>query len=301
MEAFVSSASPTASPAWYLSLMPLLFVLLWSTGFIGAKFGLPYAEPLTFLEVRYLLLVVLLVPFAILSRARWPNWRLAGHIAVSGVLVHAIYLGGVFLAIAHGLSAGLTSLVVGLQPLLTAVAVGPFLGERVSGRQWIGFLLGLCGVVLVVLEKLLAANHVGLSWSGFALAAASLLAMTVGTLYQKKFCSGMELRTGTAIQYLAAAAVNGVAALSLETMEIHWSHEFIFAVLWLVFVLSIGAISLLMVMIRRGAVAQVASFLYMVPPVTALIAWGLFDERLGLMALGGMAVAMAGVALVVRR
>lgn len=293
------ASSPLAEKA--LAAMPLVFVVLWATGFIGAKFGLPYAEPLTFLEIRYLALVAILVPLALMSRAKWPSWRLAGHIAVAGVLVHAVYLGGVFLAIAHGLSAGLTSLVVGLQPLLTAAIVGPFLGERVSARQWCGLALGLIGVGLVVGEKLLAASHVGLSWLGLGLALGSLVAMTVGTVYQKKFCTGMELRSGTAIQYCAAAVVNGVAALCLETQTVHWSAEFLFAVAWLVLVLSIGAINLLMLMIKRGAVARVASFLYMVPPVTAFIAWMLFDERLGMMALAGMVVAVLGVALVVRR
>lgn len=294
-----------ARSSWLIAAMPLVFVLLWSTGFIGAKFGLPYAEPLTFLEVRYLLLVILLLPFALLSRAQWPHWRLAAHIAVAGLLVHGLYLGGVFLAIAHGLPAGITSLVVGLQPLLTAVVVGPFLGEKVRGVQWLGLLLGLVGVALVVGEKLLAAAPAvgagAISTSGLLLAGMSLLAMTIGTVYQKKFCVGMELRTGAAIQYSAVAIANGLLAWSLETMQITWSGEFIFAVLWLVLVLSIGAISLLMLMIRHGAVARVASFFYMVPPVTALVAWALFGESLGGVALLGMAVTMVGVAVVVRR
>jgi drug/metabolite transporter (DMT)-like permease len=281
--------------------MPWVFVALWSTGFIGAKFGLPYAEPLTFLLIRYVLLVMILLPVALLGRITWPSWRLAGHIAVAGVLVHGIYLGGVFLAIAHGLSAGLASLVVGLQPLLTAVVVGPLLGERVAMRQWFGLLLGLVGVGLVVGEKLFLADSVGFSAVGIVLAAGSLLGMSLGTVYQKRYCGGMELRSGTVIQYIASAVPTAIGAYFMETMQVTWSGEFIFALLWLVLVLSIGAISLLMVMIKRGAVARVASFFYMVPPVTALVAWALFDERLGLMALTGMAIAVGGVALVVRR
>jgi drug/metabolite transporter (DMT)-like permease len=284
-----------------ITLMPWVFVALWSTGFIGAKFGLPYVEPLTFLLVRYLLLVAILLPIALIGRITWPSWSLAGHIAVAGVLVHGVYLGGVFLAIAHGLSAGLASLVVGLQPLLTAVVVGPVLGERVAVRQWFGLILGLVGVGLVVGEKLFLANAVGFSAVGMILAAGSLVGMTLGTVYQKRYCGGMELRSGTVIQYVAAAIPTAIGAYAMESMKITWSGEFIFALLWLVLVLSIGAISLLMVMIKRGAVARVASFFYMVPPVTALVAWALFDERLGLMALAGMAIAVAGVALVVRR
>jgi drug/metabolite transporter (DMT)-like permease len=284
-----------------ITLMPWVFVALWSTGFIGAKFGLPYVEPLTFLLVRYLLLVAILLPIALIGRITWPSWSLAGHIAVAGVLVHGVYLGGVFLAIAHGLSAGLASLVVGLQPLLTAVVVGPLLGERVAVRQWFGLILGLVGVGLVVGEKLFLANAVGFSAVGMILAAGSLVGMTLGTVYQKRYCGGMELRSGTVIQYIAAAVPTAIGAYAMESMKITWSGEFIFALLWLVSVLSIGAISLLMVMIKRGAVARVASFFYMVPPVTALVAWALFDERLGLMALAGMAIAVAGVALVVRR
>ncbi len=284
-----------------ITLMPWVFVAMWSTGFIGAKFGLPYVEPLTFLLVRYLLLVVILLPIALIGRITWPSWSLAGHIAVAGVLVHGVYLGGVFLAIAHGLSAGLASLVVGLQPLLTAVVVGPLLGERVALRQWFGLILGLVGVGLVVGEKLFLANAVGFSAVGMILAAGSLVGMTLGTVYQKRYCGGMELRSGTVIQYVAAAIPTAIGAYAMESMKITWSGEFIFALLWLVLVLSIGAISLLMVMIKRGAVARVASFFYMVPPVTALVAWALFDERLGLMALAGMAIAVAGVALVVRR
>jgi drug/metabolite transporter (DMT)-like permease len=284
-----------------MAVMPWFFVVLWSTGFIGAKFGLPYAEPLTFLLTRYIALVILLLPFALIGRVKWPSWRLSGHIAVAGVLVHGIYLGGVFMAIAHGLSAGLASLVVGLQPLLTAVVVGPLLGETVRLRQWLGLILGLGGVGLVIGEKLLTAHAVGFSTLGIGLACCSLVGMTLGTVYQKRFCVGMELRSGTVIQYAASAIPTAIAAYALETMHITWSHEFIFALGWLVLVLSVGAISLLMVMIRRGAVARVASFFYMVPPVTALIAWALFDERLGLMALAGMAIAVCGVALVVRR
>lgn len=284
-------------PDW-LRLTPGLFVLLWSTGFIGAKYGLPYVEPLTFLLVRLGLVAVVLGLVALATRAPWPkSWAAAGRIALAGLLVHGVYLSGVFLAIAHGLPAGVTALVVGLQPLLIAALSGPMLGERVSGRQWAGLLLGLAGVGLVVREKFaIDADHlIGL---GYALAA--LLGITFGTLYQKRHGTGMDLRSGTAIQYAATALVLAVAAPLTETMRIEWTGEFVFALLWLSFVLSVGAIFLLFALIRRGAAAKVSSLFYLTPPVTALVAWAMFDERLGAVALAGMGVAVAGVALVNR-
>ncbi|KAA0575465.1 DMT family transporter [Azospirillum sp. B21] len=283
----------------WLRLMPGLFVLLWSTGFIGAKYGLPYAEPLTFLLIRLGLVAVVLALVALASRAPWPkDWATAGRIALAGLLVHGVYLSGVFLAIAHGLPAGVTALVVGIQPLLTAALSGPLLGERVSGRQWAGLLLGLAGVGLVVREKLsVDAEHL----IGIGYAVAALVGITLGTLYQKRHGGGMDLRSGTAIQYAATALVLAVAAPLTETMQVQWTGEFLFALLWLSFVLSVGAIFLLFALIRRGAAAKVASLFYLTPPVTALVAWILFGEKLGVAALAGMAVAVCGVALVNRK
>lgn len=283
----------------WLRLMPVVFVLLWSTGFIGAKFGLPYVEPLTFLLIRLTLVTLLLTAVSLVSRAPWPQSPAAvGRIAVAGLLVHGVYLAGVFLAIAKGLPAGVTALVVGLQPLLTGALSGPLLGERVTGRQWAGLSLGLVGVALVVWEKLSfdAANLEGL---GFA--AAALLGITFGTLYQKRHGGGMDLRTGTAIQYAATTIVLAVAAPLVETMAVHWSGELIFALAWLSLVLSVGAIFLLFLLIRRGAAAKVASLFYLTPPVTAVVAWAMFGEKLGWTAIAGMAVAVSGVALVNRR
>lgn len=283
----------------WLRLMPGLFVLLWSTGFIGAKYGLPYAEPLTFLLIRLGLVAVVLALVALASRAPWPkDWATTGRIALAGLLVHGVYLSGVFLAIAHGLPAGVTALVVGIQPLLTAALSGPLLGERVSGRQWAGLLLGLAGVGLVVREKLsIDAEHL----IGIGYAVAALVGITLGTLYQKRHGGGMDLRSGTAIQYAATALVLAVAAPMFETMQVQWTGEFLFALLWLSFVLSVGAIFLLFALIRRGAAAKVASLFYLTPPVTALVAWILFGEKLGVAALAGMAVAVCGVALVNRK
>ena len=283
----------------WLRLMPGLFVLLWSTGFIGAKYGLPYVEPLTFLLIRLALVAAVLALVALATRAPWPkDWPTAGRIALAGLLVHGVYLSGIFIAIARGLPAGVTALVVGIQPLLTAALSGPLLGERVSGRQWAGLLLGLAGVGMVVREKLSveAAHLVPL---GYALVA--LVGITLGTLYQKRHGGGMDLRSGTAIQYGATALALAVAAPLTETMQVQWTGEFVFALLWLCFVLSVGAIFLLFALIRRGAAAKVASLFYLTPPVTALIAWMLFGEKLGAVALAGMAVAVCGVALVNRR
>ncbi|WP_448205484.1 DMT family transporter [Azospirillum sp. sgz302134] len=292
-----ASAATGGRPEW-VRLMPGVFVLLWSTGFIGAKYGLPYAEPITFLLIRLGLVAVVLGLVALVTRAPWPKcWAEAGRIALAGLLVHGVYLTGVFCAIAKGMPAGVTALIVGVQPLLTAALSGPLLGERVTARQWGGLMLGLGGVGLVVSEKISfdSANAVGM-----VLAIAALLGITFGTLYQKRHGTAMDLRSGAAIQYAATAAVLAVLAPLFETMQVRWTGEFVFALLWLSFVLSVGAIFLLYALIRRGAAARVASLFYLVPPVTAVIAWAMFDERLGVLALAGMALTVAGVALVNR-
>lgn len=282
----------------WVRVMPAVFVLLWSTGFIGAKFGLPYAEPFTFLLLRMLAVAGLLAVVALVTRAPWPrSWRLAGHIAVAGLLVHAIYLGGVFFAISQKVPAGIASLIVGIQPLLTAALAGWLLGERVSARQWGGLLLGLIGVGMVVSEKITAGSG---SVLGLATAVAALIGITLGTLYQKRHCTGMDLRTGATIQYAATAAAFAAVAPLTESMRVQWTGEFVFALTWLTLVLSVGAIFLLFVLIRRGAAARVASLFYLTPPVTAVVAWAMFDERLGVVALAGMAMTVVGVALVNR-
>ena len=275
---------------------PLLFVLLWSTGFIGAKFGLPYAEPITFLCVRYGLVIGLMGLVALATRAPWPaeprQWL---HIGITGLLVHALYLGGVFSAIHKGLPAGITSLVVGLQPLLTALGAGLLLGERVLPRQWAGLVLGFGGVGLVVSSKVVAvAGGSGLQ----AMLVPALLALagiTAGTLYQKRFCPSFDLRTGAVIQFVPCLLVSGLFAAQAETMVIDWSGQFVFALLWLVLVLSVGAISLLNLLIRSGSAVNVASLFYLTPPTTALIAWAVFGETLTGLALVGMGVTVFGV------
>ena len=279
------------------ALLPVFFVLLWSTGFIGAKLGLPYAEPLTFLSVRYVLVIAVMLLVALASRAPWPtSWTMAGHIAANGFLLHCLYLGGVFVSIKHGLPAGVAALVVGMQPLLTAVGAGWFLGERVSTRQWLGLALGFVGVALVVggraqIDTVTTSSLWHMLWPALI----ALMGITVGTLYQKRFCPSFDLRTGSVIQFLPALLVTGLVAAQTETLQIEWSGQFIFALLWLVLVLSAGAISLLNVLLRQGSATNVASLFYLTPPVTALIAWALFDETLSLPAIVGMGIAVGGV------
>lgn len=276
---------------------PFLFVFLWSTGFVGAKFGLPYADPLTFLLVRYLLVVGLMAVLVWATRAPWPHdARQIFHIGVSGVLVHAVYLGGVFVSIKHGLPAGVTALLVGMQPLLTAGAAGWLLGERLSLQQRLGLVLGFVGVTLVIADKLV---NVDLWAFGTMIipAVVALLAITVGTLYQKRFCPSFDLRTGALIQFAPSAVLTAIAAFCSEGMHIEWTPSFIFSLSWLVFVLSLGAISLLNLLIRSGSAVKVASLFYLTPPMTALIAWLAFGETLSAWAIAGMAVAVYGVYL----
>jgi drug/metabolite transporter (DMT)-like permease len=280
-----------------LRIAPFLFVFLWSTGFIGAKYGLPYAEPLSFLLVRYLLVIGLMTLLALATNAPWPkDARRWLHIGVSGVLVHAFYLGGVFVAIKHGLPAGITALVVGMQPLLTAFGAGAFLGEAVTRRQWLGLALGFVGVFLVVSGKFGAAGEATPPLMAMLLpAVVALVAITAGTLYQKRFCPSFDLRTGSVIQFLPTAALTAVAVFLFEDFRIEWTPPFAFALGWLVLVLSVGAISLLNLLIRAGSAVNVASLFYLTPPTTALIAWAAFGEILSGPALIGMVLAVSGV------
>jgi drug/metabolite transporter (DMT)-like permease len=272
-------------------------VVLWSSGFIIAKLALPYSPPVTFLLLRFCLVVAVMLPVAMACRAPWPkSARETFHLAIAGALLHGGYLSGVFCAIDRGLSAGLTSLIVGLQPILTGLA-GRLIGERVSARQWLGLLLGFGGVTLVVADRV---HLAGLDAAGLELAALALVSMTAGTLYQKRFGGDMDLRTGSVIQFVAASLVILPFALG-ETRAVQWSGELVFALGWSVVVMSLVAISLLYLLIRRGAATNVASLFYLTPPTTAVMAYFIFDETLSAAALLGLLVAVAGVALVARR
>jgi drug/metabolite transporter (DMT)-like permease len=294
----ISTTPRIARPAWQLLMSPL-FVVLWSSGFIVTKLGVRFAEPFSFLFYRFAVVAVLFAGIALIWRAPWPrSRRLVLHIAVLGVFLQAAYLGGVYTAIALGIPAGICALIVGIQPIITAVVVGPLLGERVTPMQWFGLVLGFVGVGAVLWEKLSfdLAHLEGVLWN-----IVGLLGITAATLYQKKYCNQMDWRSGGAIQYLAAAVATLLMTFVMgESGRIIWSPEIIFAYLWLILALSIGAVSLFGWLIRRGAASRVASLLYLVPPTTALGAWLWFGETLGALALAGMAVTLAGVWLVNR-
>ena len=285
--------------------IPLLFVFLWSTGFIGAKLGLPYAEPYTFLFIRLLITSLLLFVCVLVLRKKWPQgWRLNAHISVSGLLIHGGYLGGVFTAIKLGMPSGLVALIAGLQPLITAILAGPLLGEKVSKLQWSGLLMGMAGVSLVLSEKLDFSNPQ--LFDGFGLAAVlfsfiAVFSITASSLYQKRYCTAMPMMSGTLVQYAATMILYFFLSLTFETGYVDWNAEFIFSLFWLIFVPSLGGITLLMWMIKQGQASKVASLFYLVPPVTAFEAFILFDEKLGIIALAGMGLASVGVWLAFKK
>lgn len=274
----------------------MLFVLIWATGFVVAKYAAPYAEPLSFLLVRYAGVIVLMVVLALVARARWPRGWAVLHIAVAGVGIHAGYLGGVWAAVAAGMPAGVAALVVNLQPVLTAAVAG-LTGARLDRLQVAGLLLGFLGVVLVVSSNLTTA---GITATTLGLTTLALLAITSGTLYQKRFCPEFDLRTGQVVQFVASVLVTLPFALAVESFRLDWSPQLVGALLWSVLVLTGGGVSLLYLMLRRGAAAQVTSYFYLVPGITALIALVAFGETLGPFAVVGMVVAVLGVALATR-
>jgi drug/metabolite transporter (DMT)-like permease len=274
---------------------PALFVFLWSTGFIAAKYGMPYAEPLTFLWVRMAGVVVIMVAIVLVWRPRWPDRQETVHSIVVGLLVHGFYLGGVFVAISQGVPAGIAALLPGLQPVLMATLANLWLGERVTAWQWAGLALGIVGVLLVLNDRTIFVAGTPLGWIASGV---SLLGITVGTMYQKKFGGEIDWRSGNLIQYGAATVFFLIGALVFETGGVRWSIEFVLATAWLVVVLSIFAVGLMYWLIRRAAAANVASLFYLVPATTAALAWLLFGERLNLLAIVGMALC-AGAVLIV--
>lgn len=273
---------------------PILFVLLWSTGFIGARFGLPYIEPMTFLAVRMVCVVLIMGAIAFTVQARWPHGVEIGHSLVAGALVHGLYLGGVFTAISQGVPAGISALIPGLQPILTSTIASRFMGERVTRLQWLGLVLGLIGVLLVLHDRSIVLAGSPLGWIASFV---SLIAITLGTLYQKRFCGRIDWRAGNIVQYAGALALFGFGAFAFETRTIHWTGELIFAMAWLVLVVSIAAVGLLYWLIRRSAATRFASLFYLVPGTTALLAFILFGEKLDALSIAGMVVCAAGVVL----
>ena len=275
---------------------PAIFVLIWSTGFIVARYGMPYAEPMTFLTLRYLGVIALMLPLVWVMKAPWPHRGLAWKIALAGVLMQAGYLGGVWAAVKDGMTAGLAALIVGLQPIMTACLAG-LVQERLDARQWLGLALGLLGVALVVWAKI---DLIGLTPLSLGFAVLALVSITAGTLYQKRACPHFDLRTGSIIQFAASAAVSLPFVFLFETREIVWHPHMVGALLWSIFAISLGAISLLFVLIREGAATQVTGLLYLTPPTTAVMAWLLFDEPITALTVLGMGATAVGVWLVMR-
>ena len=280
-----------------ITTAPVVFVILWSTGFIGARYGLPFIEPLTFLAVRMVLVVVLMAAIALISSARFPSRPEIGHSIAAGAMVHGLGLGGVFMAISQGVPAGISALIMGLQPILTTTIANRFMGETVTRIQWLGVALGLVGVVLVLHDRDIVMAGSALGWFANFL---SLIGITLGTLYQKRHCGGIDWRTGNLVQYFAAGILFTIGSFAFETRVIDWSGELIFALAWLVLVLSIAAVGLMYWLIRRSAATGFASLFYLVPAVTALFAYILFGERLDALSIFGMLICALGVVLVNR-
>ncbi|RWL41004.1 MAG: DMT family transporter [Mesorhizobium sp.] len=276
--------------------IPASFVVLWATGFIGARYAMPWAEPFTFLAIRFVIAAILFAGLAVLLGSGKATRDEALHATGAGVLMHGVYLGAVFWAIHRGMPAGFSALIVGLQPLITAVLAGRFLGEAILPRHWAGLAVGLVGVVIVLWPKLGAVGG-GVTAATLTASLVSVLGMSAGTIWQKRYASGGDLVSATMWQYVGGSIVTILGSLAFETRAITDNGELIFAMAWLVLVLSVGAIFLLMVMIRDGEMSKVASLFYLVPAVTAVIAWMLFDEQLNLLQIAGMAIATLGVGL----
>jgi len=295
-----ASATPPETPltSTLARVAPGIFVLLWATGFLIAKLGVPYAQPMTILAIRFVVAAAMMASVAFVMRAPWPrSWRRTGHIATIGILLHAVYLGGCYLAIYGGMPAGMAALIVGFQPILTAAMAGPVLGERTRPLQWIGIATGFIGLMMVLWERIV----IDLSHPAALLFAfLSLLGITSATIYQKRFCPSFDLRSGSAIQYIAASLVMVPLTLMLGVGEIIWAPTFIFALAWLVIVLSGVSIALLTWMISRGAASKVASLFYLTPPIAAIGSYFWFDETLSPLALAGMAVIVFGLFLLNR-
>ncbi len=297
------TASTTTHPgaknlfSWQ-GLAPAIFVLLWASGFIAGKMGLPYARPFTILVIRFAIASAFMFAVCLVTRARWPKTKMqAFHVAVVGVLLQSVYLGGCYVAMGVGIPAGVTALIVGLQPILTATVVGPLLGEKVSLRQWLGLAIGFAGVTLVLWDKL---HFDSVHLWGIFYALIGLVGITSATIYQKRFCGAVDLRSSAAIQYAAATISLLPVMLLYGAGQVQWTGAFIFSIGWLILVLSVGAFTLLLWMIRKGAASKVASLFYLTPPMAALAGYFIFGETLALPALAGMALAAVGVALVNR-
>ncbi|RXG84964.1 DMT family transporter [Bradyrhizobium zhanjiangense] len=276
---------------------PILFVLLWSTGFIGTKYVVNNADPLTYLAIRMAIVVGLMAIIAGIARPKWPDGTGIAHSAVAGILVHGFYLGGTAIAIAHSIPAGLSALIPGLQPILTSTIANRWLGEKVTPLQWAGLVLGLGGVVLILHNRPMT-GEAGLGWLASVV---SLISITLGTLYQRRYCNHIDWRAGNLVQYVSVTIFFAIGAFLFEDRVVHWTREFVLALAWLAVALSIGSIGLLYWLIRHAATTSVASLFYLVPAVTALMAYLLFGEKLDAIAIAGMALCATAVFVVNRR
>ena len=287
------AAARQPSPA--ISSLGAVFVVLWSSAWIAGKIGLPYAGPFTLLVIRFAIAGAVMLVIALATGAPWPNRLIDyGHLAVVGVLIQGLALGFAYFGLQHGVSAGMSALVNGLAPLLTALGAVPLLGERVGPRQWLGLGAGLLGVAFVVIDRI---SLGAATWHAYAATFAALVALVGGTLYQKKYCSTMDLRTGALVQLAAAGAVVIVPALRLEGLEVEWSWALIFASSWLSLVNSIAAFSLLYAMLRKGEASRVSALFYLTAPITALMGFAAFHETLTAAAFLGFAITVGGVYL----
>jgi drug/metabolite transporter (DMT)-like permease len=282
-------------------LIPWLFVLIWSTGFVAAKYGLPYAEPFTLLSYRNGLTLIVLFIIMQVKKSIWPSsgWAFI-HLMVTGLLIHGVYLGGVFQAIKWEIPIGLTAMIIGLQPLGMAFIAGIILHERIIRKQWIGLIIGFLGLYLVLFEKFdlaIEGFFTGFSFLAVLAVFGSLVGISLGTIYQKRFCSDMDLISGTLIQYLGAFILCIIMSLCFETGDILWTNAFMITLAWQVFGLSIGAVLLLMTMIKQDALARVGSYFYLVPVLVAIQAWYLFDETMNFISIIGVLLIVFAVAI----
>lgn len=280
-------------------LLPTIFIILWSSGYVAGKIGLPYAGPFTLIFLRFSVAALVLLVVALVTHAPWPKtlteWK---HIAVVGVLIQALQFSGLYSGMSMGVSAGVSAVIVGLMPILTTIGAVHFLGERVSRTQIIGLGIGLAGVALVVWNKI----HIdGGSLMGYGAVLLALLGISIGTLYQKKYCTGMDLRTGGFIQLSVATAIVGAIGYLREGLAVHWTPELVGSSLWLSLVNSIGAISVLFLMVRRGEASRVATLFYLIPSVTALMGFAVLNETLAPLQIAGFLISASGVYLATRK
>mgnify|MGYP004001085581 FL=1 len=287
----------TTGSSMFIRAMPFLFILSWASGFPITRLGLEYTEPFTLLWVRSAIVIAIVGIYALFARFPWPEWKEIGHIAIVGVTLQCLYLGSMFMALDGNVSQGVAALVAGMQPLLTAAVVGFALGERINRVQWVGFTLGFIGLFIVLSERMGVGTA---TTTGLVFAGLTPIFITFGSLYQKKFCANSDLRVVMIVQQTAAGFCNFCIAMAIETGEIEWSSELIFTWIWLIFILTIGATNLLYLMLRHGEASRVSGLFYLTPPTAVFLGWITYGETMGLIALGGFAVAVAGVFLITR-